>query len=213
MFGSFVSDKAVIGQGVRIGRFCIVEDGVELADDVVLEDYAMVLAGSRIGAKTKIGTYCKVGRNVVIGREGSFTSFCEIRDHCQLGDRVTMGSRGTLSAGTVVEDDVVMKYAFVVTDTPDLTKNNEKIVGRLKARSRFGACVVIMPAVTIGENAEIGACSQVRKDVPDNQVWFGTPAKYYREVDAKPPAMAPALTLAYATSKPLSRPEPGRAVG
>lgn len=213
MFASIVSDKATLGQDVRIGRFCIVEDDVVLGDGVVLEDYAMVLAGSRIGAKTKIGTYCKVGRHVVIGREGSFTSFCEIRDHCQLGDRVTMGSRGTLSAGTVVEDDVVMKYAFVVTDTPDLTKNNEKSVGRLKARSRFGACVVIMPSVTVGENAEIGACSQVRKDVPDNQVWFGTPARFYREVDAKPAAAVPALTLAYATPKVAQRPAPGLAVG
>jgi acetyltransferase-like isoleucine patch superfamily enzyme len=198
MHGSYVSPLATLGSDVRIGRFCIVEDGVELADGVVLEDYAMVQAGTRIGARTKIGTYTKVGRGVRIGEDCSFTSFCEIRDQCQLGDRVLMGSRGTLSAGTVVEDEVVMKYAFVVTDTPDLLKNNEKSPGRLKRKSRFGASVVIMPSVTIGENAEIGACSQVRKDVPDNQVWFGTPAKYYRDVDgtAAPAAPAPVLKLA-----------------
>ena len=97
---------------------------------------------------------------------------------------------GTLSAGTVVEDDVVMKYAFVVTDTPDLTRNDRKSVGRLKRKSRFGASVVIMPSVTIGENAEIGACSQVRKDVPDNEVWFGMPAKFYRKVETAAPAAA-----------------------
>lgn len=188
MNASLVSDKAVLGQNVRIGRFCIVEDDVELGDGVVLEDYAMVLSGARIGARSKIGTYTKVGHDVVIGSDCSFTSFCEIRDRCQLGNRVSMGSRGTLSADTVVEDEVVMKYSFVVTDTPDLTKNHEKVVGRLKRKSRFGACVVIMPAVTIGENSEIGACSQVRKDVPDNQVWFGTPAKYYRDAVSEQPA-------------------------
>ncbi|HEY8977847.1 MAG TPA: hypothetical protein VIN75_26770 [Burkholderiaceae bacterium] len=192
MHGSYVSPNATLGEGVKIGRFCIVEDGVTLADGVVLEDYAMVQAGARIGARTKIGTYTKIGRDVRIGEDCSFTSFCEIRDRCDLGDRVLMGSRGTLSAGTVVEDEVVMKYAFVVTDTPDLQKNNEKSVGRLKRKSRFGASVVIMPSVTIGENAEIGACSQVRKDVPDNEVWFGTPAKYYRDVDAAAPAPATA---------------------
>lgn len=195
MFGSYLSPTASLGADVRIGRFCIVEDDVVLADGVVLEDYAMVQAGARIGARTRIGTYCKVGREVRIGEDCSFTSFCEIRDKCQLGDRVLMGSRGTLSAGTIVEDEVVMKYAFVVTDTPDLQKNHEKSVGRLKRKSRFGASVVIMPSVVIGENAEIGACSQVRKDVPDNQVWFGTPAKYYREVAAAVPA-APKLVLA-----------------
>jgi UDP-3-O-[3-hydroxymyristoyl] glucosamine N-acyltransferase len=198
MFGSYVSSQATLGADVRIGRFCIVEDGVVLADGVVLEDYAMVQAGARIGARTKIGTYTKIGRDVRIGEDCSFTSFCEIRDKCDLGDRVLMGSRGTLSAGTVVEDEVVMKYAFVVTDTPDLQKNNEKSVGRLKRKSRFGASVVIMPSVTIGENAEIGACSQVRKDVPDNQVWFGTPAKYYREVDAVAVPLEPVRKLALA---------------
>ncbi|HEX7687053.1 MAG TPA: hypothetical protein VF453_05080 [Burkholderiaceae bacterium] len=187
---SCISPGATLGANVRIGRFCIVEEDVVLADGVVLEDYAMVLRGSVIGPRTKIGTYTKVGRDVRIGADCSFTSFCEIRDRCDLGDRVLMGSRGTLSAGTVVEDDVVMKYAFVVTDTPDLTRNDCKSVGRLKRKSRFGASVVIMPSVTIGENAEIGACSQVRKDVPDNQVWFGTPAKYYRDVAL--PEAAPA---------------------
>ena len=181
MHGSYVSPQATLGTDVRIGRFCIVEEGVVLADGVVLEDYAMVQAGARIGA------------------DCSFTSFCEIRDRCDLGDRVLMGSRGTLSAGTVVEDEVVMKYAFVVTDTPNLQKNDEKSVGRLKRGSRFGASVVIMPSVTIGENAEVGACSQVRKDVPDNEVWFGTPAKYYRDVDGTAPAAAaPVRKLALA---------------
>lgn len=177
---SIVSEKAEIAKDVIIGRFCIIEDNVKIAEGAVIEDYAMILKGSKIGKNTRIGTYTKIGKNVIIGDECSFTSYCEIRDNCQLGDHVIMGSRGTLSANTVVEDDVVMKYAFVVTDTPDLTKNDEKVVGRLRKGSRFGASVVIMPSVTIGVNSEIGACSQVRKDVPDNEVWFGMPAKYYR---------------------------------
>jgi UDP-3-O-[3-hydroxymyristoyl] glucosamine N-acyltransferase len=180
---SHISEKATIAEDVKIGRFCIIEDDVELATGVVIEDFALIQRGAKIGAHTKIGTYTKIGRDVIIGSRCSFTSYCEIRDNCRLGDRVTMGSRGTLSANTVVEDEVIMKYAFVVTDTPDLTKDDKKAVGRLKRRSRFGASVVIMPAVTIGENAEIGACSQVRHDVPDNQVWFGIPAKYYRDVE------------------------------
>ncbi|UTW12939.1 DapH/DapD/GlmU-related protein [Marinobacterium rhizophilum] len=180
---SIISEKAKVSASVKIGRFCIVEDNVELADGVVVEDYVMILEGSKIGSNTRIGTYTKVGKNVVIGSNCSFTSYCEIRDNCALGDSVTMGSRCTLSANTIVEDDVIMKYAFVVTDTPDLTNNNQKATGYLKKGSRFGASVVIMPSVTIGENAEIGACSQVRKDVPDSEVWFGMPAKFYRKAD------------------------------
>jgi len=178
---SIIDESAQIGQGVRIGSFCLVGPGAILEDGVILEDYATVGAHSTIGARSRIGTYTKIGRSVEIGSDCSFTSFCEIRDTCRLGDRVIMGSRGTLSAGTVVEDDVIMKYAFVVTDTPDLTENERKIVGTLKRGSRFGASVVIMPGVTIGENAEVGACSLVREDVPHNEIWYGTPAKFYRK--------------------------------
>lgn len=181
---NLVDESVQLGRNVRIGSFCIVGPGVVLEDDVVLEDYASVGANSIIGARSKIGTYTKIGRNVKVGVDCSFTSFCEIRDTCVLGNRVIMGSRGTLSAGTVVEDDVIMKYAFVVTDTPDLTANDQKILGKLKRGSRFGASVVIMPGVTIGENAEIGACSLVRKDVPDKEIWYGMPAKFYKKFDS-----------------------------
>jgi UDP-3-O-[3-hydroxymyristoyl] glucosamine N-acyltransferase len=177
---SYLSDSAIIPSSVTIGRFCIIEDNVTLEEGVVVEDYAMIGSGSKVGENTVIGTYTKVGKDVTIGSNCSFTSFCEIRDECKLGNRVLMGSRGTLSARTIVEDDVIMKYAFVVTDTPNLNDNNMKTVGVLREGSKFGASVVIMPSVEIGRNAEIGACSQVRKDVPAGETWFGIPAKFYR---------------------------------
>lgn len=180
---SFISSSVMLGTNVKIGRFCIIDDDVKLGDNVVIEDYAMVLARSRIGDGTKIGTYTKVGRNVVIGNHCKFTSYCEIRDECILGNNVSMGSRCTLSAGTIVEDDVIAKYSFVVTDTPDIRQNDVKKIGILKKGSKYGANVTIMPGVNIGENAEIGACSQVRHDVPDNEIWYGSPASFFKKGD------------------------------
>ncbi len=183
MNNSFISEKASLGQDVQIGHFCIIEDGVKIGDNSIIENYTMISKNSIIGSNTKIGTYCKIGRNVQIGNNCSFTSYCEIRDNCTLGENVSMGSRGTLSAGTIVEDDVIMKYSFVVTDTPDLTQNGKKVTGLLKKNSRFGANVVIMPGIIIGANAEIGACSQVRHNVGCNEVWYGNPATFYKKVD------------------------------
>ena len=180
---SYISPLAKIGKNVKIGHFCVIEDHVEIGDHTVIENYAMVLERAKVGSNTKIGTYTKVGKNAVVGDHCSFTSYCEIRDNCNLGNNVSMGSRCTLSANTVVEDDVIMKYGFVVTDTPDLNENEKKKTGVLKRNSKFGANVVILPAVTIGENVEIGACSQVRHDVPNNEIWYGSPAKFYRKVN------------------------------
>jgi UDP-2-acetamido-3-amino-2,3-dideoxy-glucuronate N-acetyltransferase len=37
-----------------------------------------------------------------------------------------------------------------------------------------------MPGFNIGKNTTIGACSQIRSDVNDNEVWYGNPAKYFK---------------------------------
>ena len=177
---SIVSQKTKLATTVKIGRFCIIEDNVELCENVVIGDYSLISEGSKIGANTKVGTYAKIGKNVSIGAGCSFTSYCEIRDNCVLGDRVKMGSRCTLSAGTIVEEDVNIKYSFVATDTADLSKNDIKSIVTLKKGSMYGANVTIMPGLTIGSMAEIGACSQVRHDVPDYEIWYGSPAKYFK---------------------------------
>ena len=176
-----IDEDVIVGDEVIIEDFVILRPGTRIGNNVIIEEFAMVLSGSTIGSGSKIGTYTKVGKYVTIGEQCQFTSFCEIRDECRLGNKVSMGSRGTLSAGTIVEDEVIMKYSFVVADTPILSKGKEKKVGILKKGSMFGANVSIMPGVTIGENAEIGACSQVRHDVADNEIWYGNPARFFKK--------------------------------
>lgn len=45
----------------------------------------------------------------------------------------------------------------------------------------IGANVVICNAVTIGENSIVGAGSVVTKDIPDNEIWGGNPAKFIKK--------------------------------
>jgi len=179
-----IENDVVVGDNVVVESFVVLKSGARIGNNVILEEHATVLSGSVIGAGTRIGTYTKVGNKAVIGENCKFTAFCEVRDNCKLGNNVSMGSRGTLSAGTVVENDVVMKYAFVVTDTPVVGQEQIKSVGILKKGSRYGANVTIMPGVTVGENSEIGACSQVRHDVPDNEVWYGNPAGFFKKLES-----------------------------
>ena len=47
----------------------------------------------------------------------------------------------------------------------------------------IGAGSVILPGITIGENAFIAAGSVVTKDVPAGELWMGNPARFYRVVD------------------------------
>ena len=48
-----------------------------------------------------------------------------------------------------------------------------------------GPRVIIMPGVTIGENAVVGAFSFVTEDIPDNATAFGVPAKVVKYQEEK----------------------------
>jgi len=53
----------------------------------------------------------------------------------------------------------------------------------IKHNASIGAGSIILGGVTIGENSMIGAGSVVTKDIPPNEIWFGSPAKFVRLVD------------------------------
>ena len=49
----------------------------------------------------------------------------------------------------------------------------------------IGAYSFVLKGVTIGNNSIIGACSVVTKNVPDNEIWAGNPAKFIRKNNFK----------------------------
>ncbi|GAX62936.1 O-acetyltransferase [Candidatus Scalindua japonica] len=62
------------------------------------------------------------------------------------------------------------------------TIDNKKGMVRLKKNCKIGSHSVLMPGVTIGENSIVGAFSFVDKDIPNNVVAVGVPAKVMREI-------------------------------
>lgn len=157
-----ISESARIGKNAQIHPLALIEDNVS------------------IGENTKVGPFCIVRRGAVIGANCSLTAYCEIRENVQVGDGTQFGSRCTISANAIVGANVLVKYSFVLTDTPDLAQNTQKSVGGIGDGALIGANVTLMPGFSIGKNAVIGACSQVRSDVGDNEVWFGNPAKLFK---------------------------------
>lgn len=159
---SVISPNAVIGQNVKIGHFCIIEEDAVIGDNTVIGNFCIIKKGAKIG----IG--CR------------FTAYCEIRENVIIGDGTSFGSRCTISANARIGNDVTIKYGFVLTDTPVLEKGNEKVVGNIGNNVLIGANVTLMPGFNIGDNATIGACSQVRSHVGPEEIWFGSPAKLFK---------------------------------
>ena len=157
----------IIGKNVDIHQLAYIEDGVEIGDN------------------TRIGPFCIVRNGAKIGKNCSFTAYCEVRENVVIGDGTTMGSRCTISANATIGKNCVIKYAFVLTDTPNLNENETKVVKGIGNDVLIGANVTLMPNTSIGNNSIIGACSQVRSNVGDNEIWYGSPAKFFKENNIK----------------------------
>lgn len=158
-----------------------------IAESAVIHPLALIEDGVSIGANTKIGPFCIVRKGAVIGDNCSFTAYCEIRENVIIGSNTSFGSRCTISANAKVGENVTIKYSFVLTDTPDLKKGNEKVVAGIGDNTLIGANVTLMPGFSIGKNCIIGACSQVRANVGDNEIWFGSPASFFKKNEAMTP--------------------------
>ncbi|WP_237026840.1 DapH/DapD/GlmU-related protein [Lactobacillus sp. S2-2] len=55
----------------------------------------------------------------------------------------------------------------------------------IKKKAWIGAGSIILPGVTVGENSIVGAGSIVTKDVNDNTVVVGNPARPIKQIDGK----------------------------
>jgi len=118
-----------------------------------------------------------------IGEECNICSQTLIESDVIIGDRVTLKSGVQLWNATRIEDDVFIGPN--VTFTNDLyprSKNYpEQFSGiTIKRNASIGANATLLPGITIGEYAMVGAGAVVTKDVPAHAVMAGHPAKIIR---------------------------------
>ncbi len=132
-----------------------------------------------IGTETLVWQHSIILPNAKIGNHCNINAFCFIENDVIIGDNVTVKCGVYIWDGITIEDNV--HIGPNVTFTNDLyprSKHNFKIARTIARQgASLGANATIIAGVTIGEYALIGAGSVVTKNIPNNTLWVGNPAR------------------------------------
>lgn len=140
---------------------------------------------SNIPESTRIWQFCVIFPECTIGEHCNICANVVIENKVIIGNHVTIKSGVQLWDGVHLEDNVFVGPN--VTFTNDLiprsgNKEYKMLQTRVCKGASIGANSTILPGITIGENALIGAGSVVTKDVPAGEVWLGNPAKFCKKI-------------------------------
>ena len=120
-----------------------------------------IIQKTRLGKNTKIDSYVYVEEGVSIG------------DNCKIRPFVF------IPTGVTIENNVFIGPNVTFTNDKYPRTHGEWTLARTRVKrdASIGAGTTIIPGVTVGRNALIGAGSTVTKDIPDNAIAVGSPAR------------------------------------
>lgn len=183
-----IGEKAIIDAGVTLGY----PPGRGQDYRLTIGPYARIRSGTIIYGASQIGCGLETGHNVIIrernliGDNLRIWSNSTIDYGCIIGDNVKIHTNVYVSQFTIIEDDVFLAPGVCLANDihPGCPKAAECMKGPLiKKGAQIGINVCLLPRVTIGEYAVIGAGSVVTADIPPGAVAYGNPARVTGGVD------------------------------
>lgn len=116
--------------------------------------------------------YTEYGLNITVGKNVFINAGCKFQDH----------------GGIVLEDGVLIGHDVVIaTLNHDQNPARRSTVIPAPVRIREGAWIgagaVICPGVTVGKHSIVAAGAVVNRDVPDDVIVGGVPAKFIKDIE------------------------------
>ncbi|MDU2063433.1 MAG: UDP-3-O-(3-hydroxymyristoyl)glucosamine N-acyltransferase [Sporomusaceae bacterium] len=185
-----VGRNCVIGKDVYIGHYTVIGDDVEIGDDTVI--YGHVAVYDRI----RIGSRCVINSGTVIGADGfgyekdddgQYFKFPHIGS-VVIEDDVEIGSNTSIDRGvlgnTLIQENAKIDNLCHIAHNVVVGKNSMVIAHAmlggsvtLGSNTWIAPSAVIKNGLDIGDESVVGLGAVVLKNVPENDIVAGIPAK------------------------------------
>ncbi len=184
---ALIGDYVVIGEppkGKRPGELATV-----IGAGAVIRSHTVIYAGNVIGNNFQTGHHVLLREENIIGDDVSVGTSSVVEHHVKIGNGVRIHTQAFIPETTILEDGVWIGPHVVITNAAyPLSRNVKKELkgATVKKRAKVGANATLLPGITVGENALVGAGSVVTEDVPPNKVVAGNPAKIINDISNLP---------------------------
>ena len=188
---AIVYPNVKLGNNVFIGVHCIIGEPcmgyyknpenyegkiTEIGDNSIIRSNTIIYEDVHVGENFQTGHHVTIREESFFGKNCSVGTLSDIQGKVKIGDFVRMHSNVHIGQFTTIEDYVWIFPYVVVTN--DLFPPHDKIAGcTIKEYSIITTGSILLPGVTIGKNSFVAAGSVVTKDVEEEMLVMGVPAK------------------------------------